>query len=167
MIAVYHHHDTTYTVDLQRLPDGTYRVKVNDREYIVQPQTLADGSWKLIVDGERHTVYTAAEGTKRFVKVDGDPAHTLTVPDQRTTRRRTGTTGSGSLVAQMPGQVVDVYVAEGDAVTAGQTLLVLEAMKMEIRIAAPYEGIVKQIRVKKGDLVQREQALIEITVTPS
>ena len=62
----------------------------------------------------------------------------------------------------MPGQVRTVNVREGDTVTKGQTLLVLEAMKMEIRIQAPQDGVVTKSFVEQGQTVEREQILIEI-----
>jgi 3-methylcrotonyl-CoA carboxylase alpha subunit len=69
---------------------------------------------------------------------------------------------AGELTAPMPGQVRAVNVSEGNAVTKGQTLLVLEAMKMEIRVHAPQDGVVKKLFVKQGQTVEREQILIEI-----
>jgi biotin carboxyl carrier protein len=60
----------------------------------------------------------------------------------------------------MPGQVRAVNVGEGEAVTKGQTLLLLEAMKMEIRIQAPMDGVVKKLFVKQGQTVEREQILV-------
>jgi len=55
-----------------------------------------------------------------------------------------------------------VNVAEGDAVESGQTLLVLEAMKMEIRIQAPMDGVVARLAVGEGDTVEREEFLVEV-----
>jgi biotin carboxyl carrier protein len=69
---------------------------------------------------------------------------------------------AGELTAPMPGQVRAVNVSEGDAVTKGQTLLLLEAMKMEIRVQAPRDGVVKKLFVQQGQTVDREQMLIEI-----
>ncbi len=62
----------------------------------------------------------------------------------------------------MPGQVRAVNVKEGDAVTKGQTLLLLEAMKMEIRVQSPRDGLVKKLYVQQGQTVEREQLLVEI-----
>jgi biotin carboxyl carrier protein len=56
-----------------------------------------------------------------------------------------------------------VRIQQGETVLAGQVLLVLEAMKMEIRITAPYAGTVAKLMVKKGELVERGQVLAEIT----
>jgi biotin carboxyl carrier protein len=62
----------------------------------------------------------------------------------------------------MPGQVRAVNVSEGEAVVKGQTLMLLEAMKMEIRIQAAMDGQVRKLFVVQGQTVEREQALVEI-----
>jgi biotin carboxyl carrier protein len=62
----------------------------------------------------------------------------------------------------MPGLVRAVNINEGDAVVKGQTLLLLEAMKMEIRVQAPRDGVVRKLFVKHGQTVEREQMLVEI-----
>ena len=62
----------------------------------------------------------------------------------------------------MPGGVLDVLVSTGDAVTAGQALLVLEAMKMEHRVTAPYNGKVTAVHVAQGDRVQQGEVLLEV-----
>jgi biotin carboxyl carrier protein len=62
----------------------------------------------------------------------------------------------------MPGQVRAVNVSEGDDVKKGQTLIVLEAMKMEMKIEAPSDGVVKSLLVKAGQTVEREQMLIVV-----
>ncbi len=66
---------------------------------------------------------------------------------------------AGALVAPMPGTVVRVDVAEGDAVTAGQVLVVLEAMKMEHAVRAPLDGVVEQVAVTAGQQVESETLL--------
>jgi biotin carboxyl carrier protein len=58
--------------------------------------------------------------------------------------------------------VREVLVAEGDTVQRGQTLVILEAMKMEIRVAAPGDGQVRRLLVRQGDVVERGQRLVEI-----
>ena len=62
----------------------------------------------------------------------------------------------------MHSQVVKVLVNEGDSVTLGQTLVLLEAMKMEMRITAPQDGRVVKLLCKAGDIVERGQPLIEL-----
>lgn len=70
--------------------------------------------------------------------------------------------GEGVVTAPMPGKILRVLVNEGDGVTVGQGLLVLEAMKMENEIPSPKDGVVKRILVKEGDTVDTGQPLIEL-----
>ncbi|MEJ5929213.1 biotin/lipoyl-containing protein [Corynebacterium sp. H128] len=71
-------------------------------------------------------------------------------------------TSLNAVVAPLAGSVFKVLVEEGEAIEAGQVLLVLEAMKMETEITAPNAGTVTQIHVSPGDPVQGGQALVEI-----
>jgi len=72
----------------------------------------------------------------------------------------------GHVATSMPGNIVDVLIKEGDCVTAGQPLLVTEAMKMETEIQAPISGTVTALYVIKGDAVNPDEVLLEITATP-
>lgn len=69
---------------------------------------------------------------------------------------------AGHVRSPMPGQITAVFVEAGQSVKTGETLLILEAMKMENAITATGEGIVKSIEIKKGDTVNKNQLLIEI-----
>jgi acetyl-CoA/propionyl-CoA carboxylase biotin carboxyl carrier protein len=71
--------------------------------------------------------------------------------------------GGGELTAPMPGTVTVVKVAKGDEVTAGQSLLVVEAMKMEHVITAPHDGTVSEIDVAAGAAVAMDQVLVVVT----
>ncbi|EHN10792.1 Methylcrotonyl-CoA carboxylase biotin-containing subunit [Patulibacter medicamentivorans] len=70
--------------------------------------------------------------------------------------------GSGSLEAPLPGVVIAVKAVPGDAVTAGTSVVVLESMKMELDVTAPYDGIVQTIDVAVGEHVQRGQVLAAV-----
>jgi len=69
---------------------------------------------------------------------------------------------SGDLKAPMPGLVVEVPVKEGQEVAKGDTLVILEAMKMENALKAPAQGVVRKIAVKKGQAVEKNEILIHI-----
>lgn len=66
-----------------------------------------------------------------------------------------------NIKAPMPGLIIDLKIKTGDAVKAGDPLLVLEAMKMENILKAPGDAVVKNVKVKKGDSVEKGQILIE------
>lgn len=77
-------------------------------------------------------------------------------------RKRGGAGGGGSLASPMPGQVQKILVAEGDLVTEGQPLAVVEAMKMQLEIKAPHAGSVVRVRAAEGDQVDAGVPLVEL-----
>jgi acetyl-CoA/propionyl-CoA carboxylase, biotin carboxylase, biotin carboxyl carrier protein len=85
--------------------------------------------------------------------------------EQLTAARQHQEEAGGPLVAPMPGTVTIVHVEEGDAVQAGQALLVVEAMKMEHPIVAPVDGVVSALPVRAGQQVAMEERLVVITPT--
>jgi biotin carboxyl carrier protein len=70
--------------------------------------------------------------------------------------------GAGNLSSPMPGQVQKVLVEEGDTVEAGQALLVVEAMKMQLEIKAPEAGRVRRLRAREGDQIEAGVPLAEM-----
>lgn len=167
-IFTYRHNNSTYTVQVARRPDGTFQVMLNGRAYSVNAIQPSKGAWRLQIEDETQTrttinAHVAADERERFVKVGSHPAISLKPEDTRSrTRRAAVVTGEAHLTAQMPGQVVEVYVKPGDTVQSGQTLALLEAMKMEIRVVARIEGVVSDVFVQKGDVVERDQRLINL-----
>lgn len=158
MRYTYQHDGQTYTLDLVAQPDGHFTVSIGDRTIPVQAQPLANGGYRLVLNGQSHIVHTAAQRDQRYVQVDG-AEYTLTIPTTRSSRRKTHS-GGDELTAQMPGQVTSVLVKAGDQAARGQTLMTLEAMKMEIRITAPADGQVLAILVQQGVVVERGQRLV-------
>jgi biotin carboxyl carrier protein len=164
MQYTYEYNGQTYTVHLERKTDGTLLARVDDREYVVDAAQLASGGWLLRMDGTRYFAHSVGDTDARHVHLNGVQYRLEKVNTRR--RKRTGSGSGGDLTAQMPGQVIDVRVQDGDVVQAGQVLLVLEAMKMEIRISAPLDGVVTRLLVKQGDLVERGQLLAEVVAHP-
>jgi biotin carboxyl carrier protein len=66
------------------------------------------------------------------------------------------------IVAPMPGKIIDILVKEGETVLEYQDVLILEAMKMENAIPAPEAGKIKEIKVKKDDIVATRQVLMDL-----
>lgn len=160
MKFAFDHSSETITTDFTPAGKG-YRATIGKETVDVEILQSKDGKLDLLIDGERVTAYVSSENTKRWVTVNGQ-TFVLTKSFSARSRGHAGQHAQGELTAPMPGQVRAVNVGEGDAVTKGQTLLVLEAMKMEIRIHAPQDGTVKKLFVKQGQTVEREQALIDI-----
>jgi acetyl-CoA/propionyl-CoA carboxylase biotin carboxyl carrier protein len=119
----------------------------------------ADGRLTLEWDGVTHAFHRAGDWLGR----DGDSWRVAGHdPVEALLRRGTGAAGVDTLAAPMPGTVTVVKVAVGDTVTAGQSLLVVEAMKMEHVITAPHDGTVAEVSVVPGATVAMDQVLAVI-----
>ena len=148
-----------HTVRVEREGEGRYRVTVGDRTYAVEAHRPEHGRLHLSIEGRRCRAYVAREGARRYVAFGARP---YVLEQSRGRRRARAAAHEGSLEAQMPGQVVAVLVEEGQEVEAGQTLVVLEAMKMELRVIAPTAGRVRAVFCQPGDVVERGQQLVEL-----
>ena len=109
--------------------------------------------------GETGHAWVSSSGDVRWVFLDGVVFEIEVQPEGR---HRRAAAGPGALSAPMPATVVRVEVSPGTAVRRGDTLVILEAMKMELPIRASSDGIVKRVHCKPGDLVQPGIVLIEI-----
>ena len=147
------------TLDLT--PAGkTYRATLGDKTVEVEILRAQDGQLELLIDSKHVTAYVSADGAKRWVTINGQTS--ILTKASGAKRKSSGHDQGTGLVAPMPGLVRSVNVVEGEAVVQGQTLLVVEAMKMEIRIQAKAEGIVKKLLVQPGQTVERDQPLVEV-----
>lgn len=166
----YEHQDTQYTVQLEPQPDGSFRAIIGDEAYTVEIQRAQVGQFNLVVDGQHIHTYTAHKKSEQtgikshyIALVDRQAAfYKLTTPLPTASQRRGAGGDGGSLTAQMPGQVMQVLVEEGNRVERGQPLMILEAMKMETRVTSPIDGVVKKLLVNEGDTVERGQQLIDL-----
>jgi len=130
----------------------------NIRVKILRADALT-GRMELLLDGRRVVAHVSADKAQRWVTTGG---HTAALTKTSGAPRGVRHDHAGGLIAPMPGQIRSVAVAVGDAVTKGQTLLTMEAMKMEIRIQALDDGKVSALHVQQGQTVEREQILIEV-----
>ena len=149
----------SFPIDLAPL-GKSYRATIGEKTVDVEILPAKDGKLDLIINGKRVTAYVSSDNAKRWVTVNGQTF--VLTKSSGAKRKSAGQDHVSELAAPMPGQLRAVNVTEGESVTKGQTLLVLEAMKMEIRIQAPRDGKVMKLLVKQGQTVERDQILIEI-----
>jgi acetyl-CoA/propionyl-CoA carboxylase, biotin carboxylase, biotin carboxyl carrier protein len=140
-----------------RVGDG--EVRVGERTWHADVRHLDGAGWRIALDGV----------SRRYCAVPGDDVvwigrdgHALEARTERPARAGAGAL-AGSLEAPMPGVVLLVGVANGDTVAAGDVLLVLESMKMELSITAPHDGTVEGLDLAPGDRVARNQPLVAVT----
>jgi acetyl/propionyl-CoA carboxylase alpha subunit len=138
----------------------TYRALVDGQPYELELLDSQPGQLSLRFSGKPLTLYWANDGGSKWLSVDGCTYHL----EKPTSRRSTPATEAGgeTVRSPMPAQVRAVQVEAGDAVTKGQPLLLLEAMKMEIQIKAPAAGTVQQVLVSAGQAVDKDQLLVRM-----
>lgn len=157
-------------------------VTIDGRDYVVEIQGAPAGPATVLVDGEPLTValssYDGPEsvawalvGARPYeLKLDRDlrwvessrGRHSVAVRDAEAAVARP-VSGDGRIKAPIPGLITRVLVEAGQAVEAGQPILVLEAMKMENEIVAPRPGTVAELRVHIGQAVGLHELLAEIS----
>ena len=117
-------------------------------------------SWYWIKYGERQVrVAVASSGNATWAFFDGNVWQIEAAGGERT-RKKSG--GEKTVMSPMPATVVTINAVVGQTVNDGDTVIVLEAMKMELPIRAPRTGVVKAINCTKGELVQPGINLLEI-----
>lgn len=127
----------------------------------VEVRPLGGGRY-LVVTGNRrsiaHAVHSAA-GT--WVHFEGR-VHLVPAPEAGASRPRERSVDEGSLMSPMPAAVVAVHVGPHQRVASGDLLITLEAMKMELAIRAPRDGIVGAVHCQPGDLVEPGVVLVDL-----
>ena len=171
---------------LQQRSDGTLLPEpLNPPQASTAEGCPAPVEFNVTFHGETYHIKVTGSGHRRedsrplYVTVDGLPEEVLletleeidvtpgaaVIGDGGKRNRKSGArraTRPGDVTTSMPGTVIDVLVSEGQEVTAGDPVLVIEAMKMESEIPAPITGTVKTVNVTKGQAANPDDALIEI-----
>jgi biotin carboxyl carrier protein len=129
-----------------------FKVTVNDEVYEVQVEEIIEGG-------------AAAAPSSQVIKPAPQPAPiskpaATPAPPPANAKAASGT--GQQIVAPLPGVVLNILVNVGDKVSAGQTVIILEAMKMENEIAAPVSGTVSSLLVSKGQSVNTNETLLTI-----
>lgn len=123
-----------------------YVVTINGKQYDVEVEKVS-GGYKPMSMG--------AKATPTPVAPKAAPAPAPAAP-----KAVPVSAGDNTVTSPMPGTILGVKVKEGDAVKAGQLLVILEAMKMENEIVAPADGVVASVTVKEGDTVDTDATLV-------
>ena len=145
-------------VDANKLryqPEGAEAI---EREFSIEP--MVPGSYSVLIDGRSYDV-VAAGGE---VRVNGRVFHVEVFDPREMRGRKNAAAGEGrqKIAAMMPGKVVRVLVQQGDAVEAGQGLVVVEAMKMQNEMKSPKAGRVIEVKTRADATVAAGEVLMVI-----
>ena len=130
--------------------NGLYSLLINHQstEAMVELDE-ASGEYRVLIDGALYHITVADERAKRLAEAAGQAFGTGT--------------GELSVKSPMPGLIVAIPIKEGEAITKGQVIVVLESMKMENELKAPRDGVVQSIKIQPRQAVEQGQLLVVIS----
>lgn len=138
----------TLNWDISQIGDGCFHILHNNKSYRAEV-TKSDAALKTITVRVNNRLYTVSLKDKFDLLLE-----------------KMGMSGASAgkinlIKAPMPGLIIDLKIKDGDAVAPGDPLLILEAMKMENVIKSSASAVVKSVKVRKGDSVEKGQILVE------
>lgn len=159
----YSHGEEVHDLSVTPLGDSRYSVFDENNTVVIQLLSMGDSIAHVGIDEAQHIVrYHLPEEGKLYLSIDGRAAQYNDMI--RVDGAQDQAAGSGSIVAPMHGLLLEVRIATGDTVEEGQTLAVLEAMKMHYEIVASAAGEVTEVLALAGNQVAADDLLIEIEV---
>ena len=139
----------------------TYKLEINGEKFEGRVVEYDGINAKIEINGIVYKVKMEHEFGKQIEHFER-PKRVLTIPPTLSGKADLAFSKPGQVRSPLPGIIVDVLVKEGDEVSAGDTVVILEAMKMESEIAATVNGIVNKVNIKKGESVLEDQVLVDI-----
>ena len=149
--------DSTHIVQVKCIAAG-WCLTIGAQSIAATAERASNGRLAITLDGRRFHVFASHIGESVIVRDNGE-TYRLHLPDPMAASADDDVTG-GRLVAPIPGQITQVFAKPDTAVTRGQVLIVLEAMKTVFRLAAPADGVVAAVNCQPGDSVVEGQLLV-------
>jgi biotin carboxyl carrier protein len=149
-----------------------YTVEFNEENILVNGEPVDDTALTSLNENGLYLVQQGAQKQEMHIQHQQRNEYQVTIGGHHLTaeidrdRGNRRTTGSlrnpGEITAPMPAVMVDLLVIEGDAIQAGQTVLILEAMKMQMKISSPVDGIINRVLKAPGQRVEKGEVLLTI-----
>jgi len=160
----YSHDGKTYLIKIDGNPSGEYMATVAESEYKFSASNVSPNEFSILLDRKNMKAYVTESDDSIYVHINGNIIR-LGKPGSA----EGGFGGAGGefgardeICTPMPGKVVKILVNEGDRVETGQSLVIVESMKMENEIKSPTAGEVVSVNFSNGDLVEPGQTIIKL-----
>ena len=150
----------TYKVDFEE-KEGLSLFGIDGEQKEIEFLRIDENTYSILVDNKSITVGIFREGKKIQVFHEGD-LYEIEAVSGRDASQAEGT-GSLNIAAPMHSRVVKILKKQGDSVEVGDSVIVVEAMKMESELKASASGTIKEIRVKEGDTVEKDSILVALS----
>ena len=154
------HLNKIHSVELEK-DKNTYQVIIDDnKRYIIEDVVTQPDIISFKLNNKIQNVFIISDKDKTYLSIDGE---NYILEKDKTSKAKTGKQQKGnSVFSPMPGLLVEVPVSVGDKVKSGETLAIVEAMKMQNELPSPRDGIVKKITGKEGEQVDALQVIVEL-----
>ena len=161
--------DKPFDFTIEKIKNETYFISVKGNPHQAMIRFCYDGYLELLLDGQQLEFFVSTdEDGNGYVSYLGFIFKVIRNDVLNTNQAilgsldHSGGKNDGKIISPMHGKVIKINVEKGDEVKRGQTLLIVEAMKMENYIAAPSDGVIEEINVNVGDMVNPSSKLIEL-----
>ena len=145
---------------LARRTDGYHLISDGETSFELVKQP--NGRAILRAPGRSHDILLATQGDVTFVSIDGREYELVFENAIGVFEHQAVGVGDAVVRAPMPGSVVDAPVAVGDAVAAGDVLIIIESMKLETSLRASRDGVVEHVHFQLGDAFERDAVLVTL-----
>lgn len=150
-----------YEIRVMKNNDASYTVNIGDEQHIVSGQLAANDTLFMNYNNQTYKCIIAKEGDMRYIYYNGNAFKMKRI--EKTALADEDDSARDNIVkSPMPGKVLKVLVKEGESVSKGQHMMILEAMKMENVLEAPFDGEIVAINCQEGDQVMQGVVLIEL-----
>jgi biotin carboxyl carrier protein len=160
--------ENTYQIEILKKENNKLDVMIDDRRYELDILKVENDIYSVIYNGKSFDLEVVSGKTNRNLTVAYEcMTFDVEIIDPQAkyflNRKKSGKgDGNNAISSPMPGKVVKIPVSEGDQVEAGDTVIIISAMKMESEYKAPITGTVKKIHVSEGDIIEGGKTLIVI-----
>ena len=157
--------ETIHTVALEK-KSASWQVTIDGRTVEADIVPAGPHTYSAVIEGAAFTAVVVKDGPRRHVAIGG---HVIVLEEPAASAGHRSleeeiTSGVQTIVAPMPGRVVKIAIAPGEAVKKGQTVVVVEAMKMEHALTAGGAGVVQKVLCSEGQNVDASQPLAEVAI---
>jgi 3-methylcrotonyl-CoA carboxylase alpha subunit len=164
MFINYQHDGLVYNVTVERRNEN-YFVTYDNTEYKVTAEELQPGHLQILLGGRMIKSIVTQGEKEKFIFIDGDVFKVI--PVELTGRKKLAEHESRQhdLDSPISGKIVSIKVKKGEKVKRGEVLIVIEAMKMEYLIRAPYDGVIAKVHFKEKDQIEIGQTTLDMAQT--
>ena len=154
--------EKTHKINLEKAED-LFKVIIDDKqEYNISDVEVEPNLISFKADDKLYNIYCFSDKDKTHLSIDGEN-YILEFEKDISTKSKSGKQQKGNSVSSpMPGLLVKIPVSVGDEVKSGDTLAIVEAMKMQNELPSPRDGIIKKINGKEGEQVDALQVIVEL-----